>query len=37
MGEAEDQVNDATLSGTEVTFDNLTILKEFSNIANLVR
>ncbi|CAH0727048.1 unnamed protein product, partial [Brenthis ino] len=37
MGEAEDQVNDATLSGPEVTFDNLTILKEFSNIANLVR
>ena len=37
MGETEDQVNDATISSPEITFDNLTILKEFSNIANLVR
>lgn len=38
MGEkTENQISDADMSRSEVTFDNLTILKEFSNIANLVR
>ncbi|XP_047533811.1 uncharacterized protein LOC125068620 [Vanessa atalanta] len=38
MGEKNDnQMDDANISSAEVTFDNLTILKEFSNIANLVR
>ncbi|XP_046967991.1 uncharacterized protein LOC124535722 [Vanessa cardui] len=38
MGENNDnQMDDTNISGAEVTFDNLTILKEFSNIANLVR
>ncbi|XP_050344581.1 uncharacterized protein LOC126769707 [Nymphalis io] len=30
-------MDDANMSSAEITFDNLTILKEFSNIANLVR
>ncbi|CAH2090385.1 unnamed protein product [Euphydryas editha] len=38
MGEkTENQISDANMSSSEVTFDNLTILKEFSNIANIVR
>ncbi|KPJ20057.1 hypothetical protein RR48_07522 [Papilio machaon] len=38
MGEqVEDQVNEPTMNNSEVTFDNFTILKELSNIANLVK
>ncbi|CAG4945533.1 unnamed protein product [Parnassius apollo] len=37
MGEVEDQINECNMSNSEVTFDNFTILKEFSNLANLVR
>lgn len=35
MGEQEDQIDD--MSNSEMMFDNLTILKEFSNIVNHVR
>ncbi|XP_026330664.1 uncharacterized protein LOC113238138 [Hyposmocoma kahamanoa] len=35
MGEQEDQIDD--MSNSEMMFDNLTILKEFSNIVDLVR
>ncbi|CAG9788193.1 unnamed protein product [Diatraea saccharalis] len=38
MGEqVEEQLNDVDMDNSELTFDNLTILKEFSNIANLVK
>ncbi|XP_026752551.2 uncharacterized protein LOC113512821 [Galleria mellonella] len=38
MGEqVQDENSDVDLNNTEVSFDNLTILKEFSNIANLVK
>ncbi|KAJ8719626.1 hypothetical protein PYW08_011801 [Mythimna loreyi] len=37
MGEKEDLINDVDLNGSEITFDNFTILKEFGNIINLVR
>ncbi|RVE46746.1 hypothetical protein evm_008609 [Chilo suppressalis] len=38
MGEqAEEQLNDVDMDNSELTFDNLTILKEFSNIVNLVK
>ncbi|XP_072931795.1 uncharacterized protein [Epargyreus clarus] len=38
MGENfEDQIADANMNNSQLAFDNLTILKEFSNIVNLVR
>ncbi|XP_028156493.1 GRIP domain-containing protein RUD3-like [Ostrinia furnacalis] len=38
MGEQmEDQASDVEMNNSELAFDNLTILKEFSNIANLVK
>ncbi|KAL0878846.1 hypothetical protein ABMA27_003866 [Loxostege sticticalis] len=38
MGEQiEDQTSDVDMNNSELAFDNLTILKEFSNIANLVK
>lgn len=38
MGEQiEEQMNEADMNNSEATFDNFTILKEFSNIANLVK
>lgn len=38
MGEqVEDHVSDVDLNNSEIAFDNLTILKEFGNIVNLVR
>lgn len=33
----EDQTSDVDMNNSELAFDNLTILKEFSNIANLVK
>ncbi|XP_022826583.1 uncharacterized protein LOC111356453 [Spodoptera litura] len=38
MGEkVEDHASDVEMNNSEITFDNLTILKEFGNIVNLVR
>lgn len=38
MGEqVEDQISDVDMNNSELAFDNLTILKEFSNIASLVK
>lgn len=38
MGEqVEDKIGDVDMSNSEMMFDNLTILKEFSNIVNIVR
>lgn len=38
MGEkVKDHVSDVDMNGSEIAFDNLTILKEFGNIVNLVR
>ncbi|KAM3961477.1 uncharacterized protein ACR2FA_004370 [Aphomia sociella] len=38
MGEqVQDEISDVDLNNTGVSFDNFTILKEFSNIANLVK
>ncbi|XP_075976654.1 uncharacterized protein LOC142976926 [Anticarsia gemmatalis] len=38
MGEqVENHISDVDMNNTEIAFDNLTILKEFGNIVNLVR
>ncbi|KAL4718869.1 hypothetical protein ACJJTC_005083, partial [Scirpophaga incertulas] len=37
MGEQAEDFSDIEMNKSELTFDNLTIFKEFSNISNLVK